>query len=154
MKFLRIMTIVFCLVAIAALALPAWKTVAQSAGTPLTVVEHADTDTVTDTGVKGDSVGDILTFANPVYDKDNKAQVGTDNGYCFRTVTGTAWECAWTLTLKDGQIMVQGPFYDASDSTLAITGGTGTYNNMRGEMKLHARNEKGTEYDFTYTLVK
>jgi len=57
-----------------------------SATTSLKVVEHAATDTVTDTGASGDSVGDILTFANEVYDEANAQKVGWDNGYCFRTV--------------------------------------------------------------------
>ena len=42
------------------------------------VVEHADTDAVTDTGDKGDTAGDILTFANEVYDADDKNKVGSD----------------------------------------------------------------------------
>src|SRR5258708_5686386 len=75
----------------------------------LKLVEHATTDTVTDTGDEDDSVGDILTFANPVFDEQNKTQLGSDNGWCVRTVVGTAWECFWTLTLKDGQITVEGP---------------------------------------------
>jgi hypothetical protein len=32
----------------------------------INVIEHATTDAVTDTGAKGDSAGDILTFANEV----------------------------------------------------------------------------------------
>jgi Allene oxide cyclase len=122
------------------------------AGEVISVVEHADTDAVTDTGAKGDSAGDVLTFANPVFDKANKTKVGFDQGYCIRTVPGKAWECVWTLSLKDGQITVEGPFLDAGDSVLAITGGTGKYAAARGQMKLHARNEKGTEYDFAYEL--
>ena len=35
---------------------------------------------------------------------------------------------------------------------LAITGGTGKYSSARGQMKLHSRNEKGSEYDFAYEL--
>jgi len=123
-----------------------------SAGETISVVEHADTDAVTDTGAKGDSVGDLLTFANPVFDKSNKSKLGTDQGFCARTAVGKAWECLWTLTLKDGQIMVEGPFYDQGDSVLAITGGTGKYAEARGQMKLHARNAKGTEYDFVYEI--
>lgn len=122
--------------------------------TQLVVVEHALTDTVTDIGPANDSVGDVLTFANPVFDESNTTQVGTDNGYCLRTVEGVAWECAWTLTLADGQIMAQGPFYDASDSFLAITGGTGGYKRVMGQLKLHARNPAGTEYDFSYLLIR
>jgi allene oxide cyclase len=122
------------------------------AGSKLTVVEHAATDTVTDTGAAGDSVGDILTFANELFDEGNKASLGSDNGWCVRTVAGTAWECFWTASLKDGQITVEGPFLDAGDSTLAITGGTGAYAGARGEMKLHARDAKGSEYDFAYDI--
>ena len=123
-----------------------------SAGEVLSVVERADTDAVTDTGAKGDSVGDVLTFANPVFDKANKTKIGTDQGYCVRTVVGKSWECMWTLSLKDGQLTVEGPFLDAGDSVLAITGGTGRYAAARGQMKLHARDAKGTEYDFVYEL--
>jgi len=118
----------------------------------VTVVEHADTDAVVDIGVKDDSAGDVLTFANPVFDAANKTQVGTDQGYCIRTVVGKAWECVWTLSLKDGQLTVEGPFLDAGDSVLAITGGTGKYAGARGQMKLHYRNPKGTEFDFRYEL--
>ena len=154
MKYIRYLAIAVGLVVFGALALPALITRAQTPATSLKVVEHADTDTVTDTGTKCDTVGDILTFANKVFDQDNKKETGSDNGYCFRTVVGAAWECAWTVTLSDGQIMVQGPFYDTKDSTLAIIGGTGAYSNTRGDMLLHSRNDKGTEYDFTYNFAK
>ena len=122
--------------------------------TALTVVEHADTDAVTDTGEKGDTVGDVLTFANKVFDEKNEKEIGSDNGYCLRTAVGAAWECNWTLTLTDGSVVVEGPFYDTADSVLAITGGTGAYANASGSMKLHARNDKGTEYDFVYEFVQ
>jgi hypothetical protein len=65
---------------------------------------------------------------------------------------GKAWECNWTMSLKDGQLTVEGPFLDAGDSVLAITGGTGKYAAARGQMKLHARDAKGTAYDFVYEL--
>ena len=117
----------------------------------LKLVEHAETDTVTDTGEEEDSVGDILTFANPVFDEANENQVGTDNGWCVRTAVGSAWECFWTITLKGGQITVEGPFLDAGNSVLAVTGGTGAYAGAKGEMALHARNAEGTEYDFGYS---
>ncbi len=117
-----------------------------------TLVERASSDAVTDTGAKGDSVGDILTFANDIYDEANKKVVGSDTGYCFRTVVGKSWECAWTNTLADGQINVAGPFLDGRESVLAVTGGSGKYAGSKGEMMLHARNDKGTEYDFKFVL--
>ena len=118
----------------------------------LVLVERASTDAVTDLGASGDSAGDILTFANEIFDKDNANKVGSDNGWCVRTVAGKAWECFWTLTLADGQITIEGPFYDAGDSVMAVTGGTGEYADVSGSMALHSRNDKGTEYDFVYTL--
>jgi allene oxide cyclase len=119
----------------------------------LHVVERAETDIVTDTGEEGDSVGDILTFANEVFDENNETQVGTNNGYCVRTVVGAAWECFWTLILEDGQITVEGPFYDAADSVLAITGGTGAYIAARGQMALSAYNEDATAFNFVYEIT-
>jgi hypothetical protein len=123
--------------------------------TTLHVIEHAETDTVRHIGPKNeeDSIGDILAFANPVFDEENKEQVGSDNGNCVRTAVGKAWECIWTLTLEGGQLTVEGPFYDGGkDSNLAITGGTDEYNEARGQMKLHARNPEETEYDFIYEI--
>ena len=124
---------------------------AASADT-IVVVERATSDVVTDTGAKDDSVGDILTFANDMYDAQNKFIVGSDEGYCLRTVVGKTWECAWSTKLYGGLITVQGPFHDGSDSMLAITGGTGIYAGATGQMLLHARNEKGTAYDMTFKL--
>ena len=123
-----------------------------AATTTIAVVEHAESDAVTDTGTAGDTVGDLLTFANPVFDAANKNRIGTDQGYCIRTVAGKAWECFWTISLANGQITVEGPFFDKGESVLAITGGTGKFAGARGQMKLHARDEKGSEYDFVYEL--
>jgi allene oxide cyclase len=119
----------------------------------IVVVERPVDETTVDLGAKGDSVGDLLVFANKVYDAANKTQLGTDNGYCVRTVVGKSWECFWTLTVKGGQITVEGPFMDSGDSLLAVTGGTGKYAGARGSMKLHPRDPTPTGYDFTYDLL-
>jgi len=122
----------------------------------ISLIEHAETDTVRHIGPakEEDSVGDILAFANPVFDSADKERVGSDNGQCVRTAAGKAWECIWTVSLSGGQITVEGPFYDGKDSTLAITGGTDDYKDASGQMGLHARNPEETEYDFTYEVEK
>ncbi|MDC3952823.1 allene oxide cyclase family protein [Polyangium jinanense] len=120
------------------------------------LVEHADNETVTHTDVAMmDSVGDILTFANPVFDKANANQVATDQGYCIRTEVGKSWECEWTMFLADGQISVAGPFFDTEESVLAITGGTGIYAQASGEMYLGFRDvaPPKVEYDFVYHVI-
>jgi hypothetical protein len=118
----------------------------------LKVIEHATTDAVTDTGAKGDSAGDILTFANEVFDADDKNKVGTDQGHCIRTVPGKTWECFWTITLDKGQITVEGPFNDTGDSLFAITGGTGDFAGAKGELALSPYGTKGDAYTFIYKL--
>ena len=116
------------------------------------LVEHPVNETTVDIGAKGDSVGDLLTFANPIFDAANKVEIGSDQGYCVRVVVGKSWECIWTLILKSGQITVEGPFADSGDSTFAITGGTGKYVGAKGTLKLHPRDATPTGYDFTYLL--
>jgi hypothetical protein len=119
-----------------------------------TVVEHANTDTVVDNAPTGDSLGDTLAFGNPVFNRHNTARVGHDQGSCVRTEVGVAWECSWTTILGGGSLTVEGPFYDAADSTLAIIGGTGRWSTARGQMLLHARNPQGTAYDFTFVVER
>jgi hypothetical protein len=116
-----------------------------------TVVEHATTDATTDTGAAGDSAGDVLTFANDVFDAADARKVGTDQGYCIRVVAGASYECTWTTFLPGGQIVVSGPFFDAKDSVLAVTGGTGRYRTARGTMELHAR-DNGAKFAFVFRL--
>ena len=118
----------------------------------LTVVEHATTDAVTNGDAAADKLGNVLTFANPVYDKTDKTQVGSDQGYCVRVVLGKSWECNWTTFLPKGQITVEGPFSDTGNTTLAITGGTGAYRDARGSMDLKYHNPAGTEFDFVFNL--
>jgi allene oxide cyclase len=120
-------------------------------GKAIQVVEHTTTDAITNpTGGTG-AVGDILTFANDLFDKSNKTKVGHDQGYCVRIIAGESWECIWTNFLARGQITVEGPFYDTKDSVLAITGGTGAYARIRGSMELKSR-PGGTEFDFIFHL--
>ena len=116
-----------------------------------TVVERATTDTVIDLGAPGDSIGDVLAFGNNLYGPANVHKVGRDEGWCVRTNPGVSWECSWTNLFRHGSITVQGPFTDdAADQWLSVTGGTGRYANVRGQMRLHWRNALGTEYDFEF----
>jgi len=119
----------------------------------ISVVERPVNETTVHRSGERDTVGDLLVFANKVYDAANKVEVGSDQGYCVRTVAGKSWECFWTLLLKAGQITVEGPFMDSGDSLLAVTGGTGKYAGARGSLKLHPRDATPTGYDFIYDLL-
>jgi len=155
----RLISVVVPVTAIAVLgiAIAAWADEPQDGngghhrGTTITMIERATTDATTDTGASGDSAGDVLTFANDVFDAADAQKIGTNQGYCIRVVAGASYECTWTTFLAGGQIVVSGPFYDAKDSTLAVTGGTGRYRKARGTMKLHAL-ANGTKFSFVFEL--
>jgi hypothetical protein len=126
---------------------------ASIAAERIQLVERALTDTTTDLGAKGDSVGDLMTWLNPLYDAADKVQLGTDQGFCIRVAVGKSWECNWTNILKDGRITVEGAFADTGDSVLTVTGGTGKYAGAKGQLKLHPRDAKGSAYDFAFDLL-
>jgi allene oxide cyclase len=135
-------------VAAAAGTLPA----GAGAGAVVTVVEHASTDKVIDLGKRGDSAGDLLTFANQLFDETNSSKVGRDQGSCIRVNPKRGfWQCSWTSWLGGGSVTVEGPFYDDRESTLAITGGTGSYSNATGSMHLGFRDDPA-EFDFVYSI--
>ena len=117
------------------------------------VIERATTDVVIDTGKKGDTTGDLLTWHNKIFDAANKQQVGRDQGDCVRInpVEGS-WECRWITWVPGGAITVEGPLYDSKDNTIAITGGKGLFKNARGTMSIKAR-KGGSEYAFIFKVI-
>ena len=147
---------VFAAAAVLAIAAAAVASAAVSrrqatSGGTVHVVEHAVTDAVSN-GKSADALGNVLTFANPVFDAADTKQVGTDNGFCVRTRSAKAWECLWTTFLPAGQVTVEGPFSDTGNTKLAITGGTGAYAGSRGWMALLYHDKKGTKFDFVFHL--
>jgi allene oxide cyclase len=125
----------------------------KSEGGTIHVIEHATTDAVTNGSATTDLAGNVLTFANDVFNESDSRKVGTDQGYCIRIVVGQTWECNWTTFLPAGQITVEGPFSDTGDTTLAITGGTGKYREAAGQMELKFHNAAGTAFDFVFHLT-
>ena len=124
----------------------------RRATTTVHVIERATTNLTIDTGPSGDSSGDLITFANDVFDEKNTDKVGRDQGDCIRiNVTQGSWECRWITFLKGGAITVEGPFFDAKDSVLAITGGRGKYKDARGSMELKSLDDL-SGYHFIFHL--
>jgi hypothetical protein len=129
-------------------------TVPAGAGgsTVITVVERATTDEVIDLGASGDSNGDLLTFANKLYDETNTEKIGRNQGSCIRVDAARGfWQCSWTAWLGGGSVTVEGPFYDTKESNFAITGGTGAFHDATGVMHLGFRDDPA-EFDFIYSI--
>ena len=123
--------------------------------TTMSLIEHAETDIVRHIGPakEEDSAGDVLAFANPVFDSENKKQVGSDNGSCVRTAAGKAWECIWTLTLdRKARSPSRAPSTTARTRPWRSPGEPTSSRTPSGQMTLHARDPEETEYDFTYEI--
>ncbi len=122
-------------------------------GEVLHLIERATNEHVVDVGAKGDSLGDMLVFANPLYDAANTKSAGSSNGSCVRVEIGKSWHCSWMLAVAGGQIAVLGAYPDQGDAEFALAGGTGRYVGARGTLKIHARDAAHLSYDFTVSLL-
>ena len=135
------------------LTIPALTFSVAHAAERLQFVERPTHEVTTHVAKGNDNPGDLLTFANPVFDAANQNQVASDQGFCIRVAPGKSWECFWTLITRSGQITLEGPFMDSGDSHFTVTGGTGKYAGAKGSMTLHPRDAQSSSYDFTYELL-
>ena len=98
----------------------------------------------------GGDVGNVLLLAETLTDQSSGAVVGRARVEC-KTHIGGSQVCTGAFDIEGrGQIVAEG--WRREGGFLAITGGTGAYAGARGEMKLHARDAKGSEYDFSYAV--
>jgi hypothetical protein len=91
-------------------------------------------DAQIDLGARGPSVGDERTFYDVLFDKSGK-RVGYEGGVCaVENMRPPVFSCSITFSLAGGQIATQlltspGP----APKPFAITGGSGSYRNVRGD---------------------
>jgi hypothetical protein len=121
----------------------------QAGGETLVTIADARTGpaVVTDLGEPGDSVGDLVTFDQPLLDAEGQP-IGNNSGVCVRTRVGHSYQCQWTLTFEDGTVQVAGREREDGASMIPIVAGTGAYAGVSGEMR-SVNNGDGT---FTQTL--
>jgi hypothetical protein len=91
-------------------------------------------DSQVDLGARGPSVGDERTFYDVLFDKHGK-RAGYEGGVCaVENMQPPVFSCSITFSLPGGQVATQllttpGP----APKPFAITGGSGSYRNVRGE---------------------
>jgi hypothetical protein len=152
MKKLFLLIPVVLLIGLAATAIEIRQNpaVANASGVELHFVEHAIAIKQITIGTSTDLRGNYIVFDDPVFDAADKNQVGSVSGFCLNT-SNTLQECHFTLILPKGQITGEGPFTSGSPTaTYAITGGTGIYDEARGQVAQKTVNTPaGTEFDLT-----
>ncbi|HZH15849.1 MAG TPA: dirigent protein [Archangium sp.] len=87
--------------------------------------------TPVDLGPTGDSPGDMFVFDQPLLN-EARENIGSNSGYCVRTLPGQFSECQWTLTMANGTITVAGREAETGTSLVPIIGGTGAFEGASG----------------------
>ncbi|KAL7221527.1 hypothetical protein ACSBR1_023476 [Camellia fascicularis] len=89
------------------------------------------------------SLGDLVPFTNKVYTGDLQKRLGITAGICILIQNvpekkGDRYEAIYSFYFGDyGHIAVQGSYLTYEDTCLAVTGGSGIFEGVYGQVKLH-----------------
>ncbi|GMI74045.1 allene oxide cyclase 4 [Hibiscus trionum] len=89
------------------------------------------------------SLGDLVPFSNKIYKGDLEKRIGITAGICILIenkpeMKGDRYEAIFSFYFGSyGHIAVQGPYLTYEDTYLAITGGSGIFEGVTGQVKLH-----------------
>jgi hypothetical protein len=132
-----------------------------TADTTLVLFEHDTVQHQADLGGRGPGPGDQFIFAGDLFDRPGGMFLGTTGGSCT-TLTGneTAGQqaCNGTLNLAGGQIVVQGVadsaglFGSGDAAPISIVGGTGIYQNARGDGTIQVPPDVPNQTDANFVL--
>ena len=100
----------------------------------LRLVARQDVFQFVDNPPSGDSAGDLVIASDKVYDRGGHHQLGRDHIVGIETVPGKTIALSATLTMVRGELTLQGVTNEQNNRpfTLAITGGTGGYQDATG----------------------
>ncbi|XP_050230517.1 allene oxide cyclase, chloroplastic-like [Mercurialis annua] len=88
------------------------------------------------------SLGDLVPFSNKLYSADLQQRIGITAGLCILIqnkpgMKGDRYEATYSFYFGDyGHIAVQGPYLTYEDTYLAVTGGSGIFEGVYGQVKL------------------
>ncbi len=130
---------------------------AKARSTTLTLLTKTREATVVDLGPQGPSHGDMRVINAPLYNESGKQRIGRLDLFCVTTDPADEpsekahmAECTVTYTLPGGEISAQGVNAFPKLSGLpsrdvdALSGGTGKYAGVRGEVHVETRGTKVT----------
>lgn len=149
------------LAALASIAIPGSLAPTATADTTLVLFEHDTVQHSVDLGGPGPGPGDQFIFAGDVFDRPGGSFLGTIGGSCT-TLTGNETTgqqaCNGTFNLVGGQIVIQGVddtaalFVRGDTVPLSIVGGTGIYQNARGDGTVQVPPEVPNATDANFVL--
>ncbi len=95
-----------------------------------------------DLGAPGRGVGDLDVYTSLIYNKRiTPRSIGRETMTC--TAVGTVTQsCTATIVLPKGEIVVQGVIGTRLIYQLAVVGGTGLYDNVRGSLTVTSLHRK------------
>ncbi|CAH9119176.1 unnamed protein product [Cuscuta epithymum] len=88
------------------------------------------------------TLGDLVPFSNKLYTGDLQKRVGITAGLCIlikheEEKKGDRYEAIYSFYFGDyGHLAVQGQYLTYEDTTLAVTGGSGIFDGVSGQVKL------------------
>ncbi|XP_019067523.1 allene oxide cyclase isoform X1 [Solanum lycopersicum] len=88
------------------------------------------------------SLGDLVPFSNKLYTADLKKRIGITAGLCIlikheEEKKGDRYEAVYSFYFGDyGHIAVQGAYLTYEETYLAVTGGSGIFAGVSGQVKL------------------
>lgn len=162
---LSALTLVAALV-VTALVAPAASAHGKGKGTHHTTLVRIEAEQLQseflDLGTRGPSLGDELVFSQLLF--IHNREVGTGGSVCTITEATAPYDvltyhCVGTLSLRKGQITVQGLIEvqgedDPGPFTLAITGGTGAYTDAGGVVTFRNRGNLDGVYKLRFATQK
>jgi hypothetical protein len=135
----------------AMLVLPA----AQALEHPGTVrITDAETGHVhIDMGKAGKSAGDLDVYSQVLYNKRITSKAIGHGKMTCTAVGNTGQSCTAAYFLPQGEIVVQGVINSRLIYELAVIGGTGLYNNVRGSLTVTSLDRKPSKELLVFRLV-
>ena len=100
-----------------------------------------------------DSPGNMFVFDQPLLNASQEV-IGSNSGYCVRTLPGKFSECQWTLTMADGTITVAGREAETGTSLIPIIGGTGKFEGASGVLTTTPNGDRTFTQVLTLTKPK
>jgi len=101
------------------------------------VTTTMDKHTHVDLGAKGPGAGDVDFYREHIYNKRiTPRPIGHSDVTCTSTGSGST-SCLGTYLLPKGKIVVGGVIASHRAFVLAVLGGTGLYDNVRGSLTVH-----------------